>query len=127
LCEEFNDRHEIDVTFAEENVPRRIPPETALCLFRIAQEALQNVRKHSGANKAEVRLEGLGDNIHLSVSDRGRGFDPGNGARRDGIGIRSMEERLRLVEGRFAIHSWPLEGTRIDAWVPVHVAEPNPV
>jgi PAS domain S-box-containing protein len=127
LCEEFTARHEIDVVFVEQDVPRKIPPEAALCLFRIAQEALQNVRKHSRAKTAEVRLERMGDNVHLSVSDPGVGFDSANGARRDGIGIRSMEERLRLVKGSLAIHSRPLEGTRIEASVPFHVAEPNRV
>jgi signal transduction histidine kinase len=127
LSEEFADHHEIDVSFVEQNVPRKIPPEAALCLFRIAQEALQNVRKHSRASAAEVRLEGLGDIVHLSISDSGMGFDADNGARQNGIGIRSMEERLRLVKGTFAIHSRPLGGTRIEAWVPVEVAEPSKV
>lgn len=125
LCEEFKDHHDIDVTFSEENVPRKLPPDAALCLFRIAQEALQNVRKHSHANKADVRLVGLGNNVHLSIADPGMGFDSTNGARRGGIGIRSMEERLRLVKGRFAIHSRLMEGTRIDALVPIHAETPN--
>ena len=61
----------------EENVPRDIPKEVALCLFRITQEALQNVKKHSRADSAEVRVEGLEQKIHLSISDRGMGFDQG--------------------------------------------------
>jgi PAS domain S-box-containing protein len=119
LCEEFRDYHSIDVNFVEENVPRNIPREAALCLFRITQEALQNVKKHSHADSAEVRAEGLEQKIHLSISDRGTGFDQGAASRQGGIGIRSMEERVRLVGGQFAVHSRPMEGTKIDVWVPI--------
>ena len=119
LCEEFRDYHSIDVNFVEDNVPRSIPREVALCLFRITQEALQNVKKHSHADSAEVRAEGLEQKIHLSISDRGTGFDQGAASRQSGIGIRSMEERVRLVGGQFAVHSRPMEGTKIDVWVPI--------
>ena len=118
LCAEFQDYHSIAVNFVDENVPRGISREVALCLFRITQEALQNVNKHSHADSAEVRVEGLEQKIHLSVSDHGSGFDPKANSRDAGIGIRSMEERVKLVGGQFAIHSRPEEGTRIDVWVP---------
>ena len=119
LCEEFEDHYKIEVSFIAGNVPRNIQGEGALCLFRVAQEALQNVRKHSHAERAEVCVEGLTDKIHLSVCDGGKGFDPSTGPRQGGIGIRSIEQRLRLVNGQFAIRSSPTEGTRIDAWVPI--------
>ena len=119
LCAEFGDHHSIEINFVEENVPRNIPKEVALCLFRITQEALQNIKKHSHADSAEVRVEGLEQKIHLSISDRGTGFDQGAGSRRTGIGIQSMEERVRLVGGQFAVHSRPMEGTTIDVWVPI--------
>jgi PAS domain S-box-containing protein len=119
LCAEFSDYHSIDVNFVEENVPRNIPREVALCLFRITQEALQNVKKHSCADSAEVRVEGLERKIHLSISDRGAGFDQGVASRQSGIGIRSMEERVRLVGGQFSVHSRPMEGAKIDVWVPI--------
>ena len=119
LCAEFSEHHSIDVNFVEENVPRNIPSEVALCLFRITQEALQNVKKHSRADSAEVRAEGREQTIHLSISDRGTGFDQGAASRESGIGIRSMEERVRLVGGQFAVHSRPMEGTKIDVWVPI--------
>jgi PAS domain S-box-containing protein len=119
LCTEFSDYHSIDVNFVEENVPRNIPREVALCLFRVTQEALQNVKKHSFADSAEVRVEGFGQKIHLSISDRGAGFDQGAASRQSGIGIRSMEERVRLVGGQFAVHSRPMEGAEIDVWVPI--------
>ena len=116
---EFRDYHAIDVNIVEENVPRHIARDVSLCLFRIAQEALQNVKKHSCADSAEIRVECVEREIHMSISDTGSGFDSATVSRQDGIGIRSMEERVRLVAGRFAIHSRPSEGTRIDVWVPV--------
>jgi PAS domain S-box-containing protein len=119
LCAEFKDYHSIDVNFVEESVPRNIPREAALCLFRITQEALQNVKKHSRADSAEVRAEGLEQKIHLSISDCGTGFDQGAASRKSGIGILSMEERVRLVGGQFTVHSRPMEGTKIDVWVPI--------
>jgi PAS domain S-box-containing protein len=118
-CEEFQDYHSIVVNFADANVPRGISREVALCLFRITQEALQNVKKHSHADSAEVRVEGLESKIHLSVCDRGSGFDSETTTKQTGIGIRSMEERVRLVGGQIVIHSLPTEGTKIDVWVPM--------
>jgi signal transduction histidine kinase len=119
LCKEFREYHSIDVSFLEENVRPDIAGEVGLCLFRIAQEALQNIQKHSGANSAEIRLETVGEKIHLSISDDGSGFDPMAAPKGEGIGIRSMEERVRLVKGEFVIGARPMEGTRIDVWVPL--------
>jgi PAS domain S-box-containing protein len=122
FCEEFAQQQEIQVDFAHENVPRGIPADAALCMFRITQEALRNIRRHSGANRAEVRLEQLDGRLHLSVSDCGRGFDSKKPPAEHGIGIRSMEERLRLLGGKLEIESRPMEGTRIDAWLPLKMA-----
>jgi PAS domain S-box-containing protein len=119
LCREFADQQQIQVMFDHENVPSRVPEDAALCLFRIAQEALRNVKRHSGANEAEVHLEGVDENLHLSISDRGKGFDPNARSKKSGIGIRSMQERLRSLGGHLEIHSRPMEGTRIDAWLRV--------
>jgi PAS domain S-box-containing protein len=119
LCSEFADYHSIGINFEEANVPRYISKEIALCLFRITQEALQNVKKHSGADCADVRLEGVEHEIHLSVSDNGSGFDPRGPSRQDGIGIRCMEERVRQVQGQFLIRARPMEGTEIDVRVPI--------
>jgi signal transduction histidine kinase len=117
FCEEFAGQQELHVDFAYENVPRAIPGEISLCLFRVTQEGLRNVKRHSGADRAEVRLEGVAQELHLSVSDRGRGFDSNGGSPSGGIGLRSMEERLRLLGGNLQIRSRPMEGTRIDAWL----------
>jgi PAS domain S-box-containing protein len=121
FCEEFAEQQEIQVDFAHENVPRGIPADAALCLFRVTQEGLRNIKRHSGANKAEVRLEASEKKLHLSITDQGRGFVVNKHSPRDGIGIRSMEERLRSLGGQLEISSRPMEGTRINAWLPLKV------
>ena len=122
FCVEFSDQQDIEVDFASENVPHGIPGDATLCIFRIAQEALRNVKKHSGANRAVVRLEWAGDRLHLSVSDLGKGFDSNKPSAEHGIGIRSMEERLRLLGGQLEIQSLLMEGTILDAWLPFKIA-----
>lgn len=120
---EFAGQQGIQVDFSHESVPLGIPGDLALCLFRVVQEGLRNVKRHSGAYRAEVHLEGTKDGIRLTISDKGKGFDPGTNSSH-GIGIHSMEERLRILGGKFEISSRPTEGTRIDAWVPFTVSEP---
>ena len=122
FCQEFAEQQQMQVHFAHENVPHAIPADVALCLFRITQEGLRNIKRHSGANRAEVRLEGVEEKLHLSVVDWGRGFDSNRRSPQSGIGIRSMEERLRSLGGRLEVHSQPMEGTRIDAWLPFKAA-----
>jgi len=119
FCKEFAAQRGIQVVFCHEDVPHSVPPDIALCLFRIVQEGLRNVRKHSGAAHAEVRIEKVDDTLHLSISDDGVGFDVEDGARPRGLGLWSMRERVRLVSGRFEIHSDEQKGTRIDVWTPI--------
>jgi signal transduction histidine kinase len=76
------------------------------------------VKRHSGADQANIRIDWSGENLHLTVSDRGKGFDSGTPPAGGGIGIWSMQERVRLIGGRFEIQSHPMQGTRIDAWLP---------
>jgi signal transduction histidine kinase/ABC-type uncharacterized transport system substrate-binding protein len=117
LCKEFDDRHGIGIDFSSEDIPKGVPSDVALCLFRIVQEALQNLKKHSGVVKAEVRLRRTGNRIVVSIRDEGRGFDARiNGD--PGLGIRSMRERARLAGGHLKIYSQPGRGTRIEATVP---------
>jgi PAS domain S-box-containing protein len=122
FCEEFAKQKELQVDFIHGNVPRGVPAEVELCLFRVTQEGLRNIKRHSGAERAEVHLEVSGEDLHLSVVDRGKGFDVNKLSRRNGIGLRSMEERLRSLGGHLQINSRPAEGTRIDAWLPSRVA-----
>ena len=119
FCKEFNAQQGMQVEFSHQDVPRSVSPEVALCLFRIVQEGLRNVQKHSGAAHARVRLRTVDDMLHLAIFDDGVGFDAKDGAGRQGLGLWSMHERVRLVGGRFEIHSEKQKGTKIDAWAPI--------
>ncbi len=119
LCKEFAARQGIEIAFCSENIPPGVHPNVALCLFRIVQESLQNLKKHSGAARAQVNLHKTGDRLFLSVCDDGAGFDAKETGNKVGLGIRGMRERVRLVGGQFEIHSEPGKGTRIEACVPL--------
>ena len=126
FCAEFTEQQNLQVDFFQDDVPAVTSQDQALCLFRVVQEALKNVKKHSDADRAEVRLERSGGELHLQVVDRGKGFDLKAHAPGRGIGIRSMQERLHLFGGELEVHSKPRVGTRIDAWLPIQSA-PNEV
>jgi signal transduction histidine kinase len=93
------------------------PKEVTLCLFRIVQEALRNVVKHSGAAEAKVELSGHGDRIDLCISDSGAGFSPESAKGIGGLGLISMRERL--VGGHLSVESQSARGTMIHARVPL--------
>jgi signal transduction histidine kinase len=120
FCREFSESHQLHVYFAHDHIPNQIPKDMALCLFRIVQEALRNVVKHSGATEANVELSGFSDRIELRVSDSGVGFDPQSDKGRGGLGLLSMSERLRLIGGDLTVESEPLHGTRIRVRAPLH-------
>jgi PAS domain S-box-containing protein len=117
LCQELRHSHALDVTFTHDPDPGTVPPAAALCLYRIAQEALRNVIKHSGSQRATVSLTGTEDTLQLRITDDGIGFDPA--AVTEGLGLVSMRERLSLIGGTIAIDSRPSGGTRIDVRIPV--------
>ena len=119
FCKEFTLQRGIQVAFSHKDVPHSVRPDISLCLFRIVQEGLRNVQKHSGAAHAQVRIETMDGTLHLSISDDGAGYDVKDGAGRHGLGLRSMRERVRLVGGRFEINSRVQKGTRIDVWAPL--------
>jgi len=121
LCQEFSSRNGTEIRFSSENVPKGIRPDVALCLFRLVQEALQNLKKHSGVVKAEVTLHRTGNRIFVSIRDEGKGFDA-KVNREPGLGIRSMRERARLAGGHLKIHSESGKGTTIEATVPLQLA-----
>ena len=118
FCKEFAKQHEVTIDVADENVPTHIPKEVALCLFRVAQEALQNGVKYSGVNRFSVELRGTADDVQLTVKDLGAGFDVEKAKRSRGLGLLSMEERVHLVGGRFEIESRLGFGTEVVAVVP---------
>jgi NO-binding membrane sensor protein with MHYT domain/signal transduction histidine kinase len=124
LVAELSDRHGISIAFTHTLLPAALPSEVALCLFRIAEESLANVAKHSKARSAQVHIGGAADGIHLTVEDAGEGFDVTGARGRAGLGLVSMRERLRILHGTLRIDSAPARGTRIDVWIPQASASP---
>jgi len=120
FCTDFSQRQQVETDFTHEDVPRNVPPEISLCLFRVLQEALHNAAKHSGVRHFDVILRGASDRIELTVRDAGLGFDSMIARNGRGLGLVSMEERMQLVKGTFSIESRPQQGTTIRAGVPLH-------
>ena len=118
LCRELAAQQNVQINFSSDAILGSVHPDVALCLFRIVQEGLRNSRKHSGANKAQVALREQGDKLYVSVRDEGCGFDVNELDKKSGLGVRSMEERVHFLGGKFAIHSEPGKGTVVEAWVP---------
>jgi signal transduction histidine kinase len=112
FCQELWTQHHLQVRFSHERVPRTIPREVALCLYRIVQEALQNVIRHSGVMEAEVQLTGSTDELLLRISDAGSGF-VADATRWTGLGLTSMRERVRSLGGEIVVQAAPGRGTRI--------------
>ena len=92
---------------------------TALCLYRVVQEALRNIAKHADARRVDVTVRRLEDEVQIVVADDGKGFDLAKARAQDGLGLRSIEERVRLVGGRLSIETAPHKGTTITVWVRV--------
>jgi PAS domain S-box-containing protein len=118
-CREFSKQHHLQIQFVEHDVPRSLPKNITLCIYRIVQEALWNVVKHSGTREVEIELTGSPVTVDLCVTDSGAGFDPELIQGKGGLGLISMRERLRLVGGELHIESQPSRGTRINAGVPI--------
>jgi PAS domain S-box-containing protein len=124
FCEEFSSKNDVTVEFKPEKVPDHLPGDVSLCLFRVAQEALQNAVKHSGVHRFSVDLRGTEEQVRLEVSDAGVGFSVETAMRNGGLGLVSMPERVHLVKGTFSVESKLYAGTRIVATVPL-IAEPH--
>jgi PAS domain S-box-containing protein len=119
LCHELHQVHQFEIEFGHDGVPSDLSPEISLCLYRVAQECLNNVIKHSRARTSNVTLLGTGDEIVLLVSDTGVGFDADSPSIKRGLGLVSMKERLRLVRGSLSVESRPSQGTQITVSVPL--------
>ena len=119
FCEELSNRHDVTIDVRFENIPTAQPREISLCLYRVLQEALQNVVKHGGARHARVSLIGRVNTIELTVEDSGAGFDPHEAMRGPGLGLTSMKERLKAIGGQLAVHSQRGRGTTIHAVAPL--------
>ena len=116
-CREFGERQRIEINFSGD-VSTPIGFQIGICLFRVTQEALHNVAKHSEAQAVEVRLYEISNEIHLVIKDEGKGFDMEGAKAASGSGLASMQERARLVNGTIAIESKPMKGTTIHVRVP---------
>jgi len=117
FCRELSERQNINIDFRCDGIPQDLSNEIALCLFRVLQEALQNAVKYSGVEAFEVFLMGASGSIELRVHDSGAGFDPASVNNGHGLGLTSMKERLRSVNGELSIESKPGHGTTIHARV----------
>lgn len=119
-AERFSCQHGVAAEVTLTGLPEVVPPEPALCLYRVTQEALRNVARHAGARTVHVSLRGRDGGLQLAVHDDGAGFAPEiTSASRKGLGLRSMRERVRLLRGTIDIESAPGRGTTVAAWVPL--------
>jgi PAS domain S-box-containing protein len=123
-CANFSQRERITVVYQATDVPDAVPREVALCLYRVAQEALRNLAKHAAVSQAAVTLAATDAELLLRIRDEGIGFDPGELRFQPGLGLSSMEERVRLVEGQLGIQSATGQGTTIEVRVPLTVRNP---
>jgi len=118
LCNVIADRQPVKIQFSARSVPRKLPTDLALCLFRVCQEALSNIVKHSRCSRVQVKLVLKPATLELAVTDNGIGFEP-DVRHGHGLGLVSMEERLHLVGGRLSVRSASRKGTSVFASVPM--------
>jgi PAS domain S-box-containing protein len=124
FCRELSKQQSVDIAFSCQNVPDDVPQDVALCLFRVLQEAVTNAVKHAGVRRVTVTLRGTDDEIRLDVVDTGIGFDQRTAMKGRGLGLISMQERVRLVDGNIVIESRPGQGTAVRVRMPLGLAAP---
>ncbi len=118
MCRDV-DRAGLRVHFADHRIPRQVHDDISLTLYRVMQEGLHNVRKHSGTSEVEADLSKVSNALILRLRDHGRGFDRSKAESAGGLGLSSMRERLSSVGGSLLIQSAPGEGTLLEARVPL--------
>ncbi len=119
LCKDLSRQQGIQVEFDHRQIPRSIAEDVALCLYRIVQEALHNVVKHTESESAQVELHGDSGAITLRIADSGGGFDPEAVEGKGGLGLANIRERVRLVGGEISIRSEPAKGTQLEISIPI--------
>jgi two-component system sensor histidine kinase UhpB len=124
-CRQFEREHGLSVTFKADGELDPVPPDVALCLYRVTQEGLGNAARHAGARETWVTIRREGDDVVLAIGDDGRGFDLAEG-RRLGLGLISLDERVRLVQGRLTIDTQRQAGTEIRVVVPLSESRDAP-
>ena len=125
VCRDMSGQHGLEVDFRHDDAPLGLDPALSLSLYRIAQGALHNVVKHSGAGSAVVELRRTDEGLELVISDEGCGFDAG-ATRGTGLGLVSMRERARLMSGECRITAAAGRGTRVAVRVPLSTIEQTP-
>jgi PAS domain S-box-containing protein len=120
FCEEFGEQQKVEIDFEAHDLPSALSPDISLCLFRVLQEALHNSAKYSGARHFKVRSWGTPNEVHLTVSDSGSGFDVDLAKAGRGLGLISMDERLKILKGTLSIQSQLNRGTTVHAVVPLN-------
>jgi PAS domain S-box-containing protein len=118
-CAMFRKRTGIVVNFRAENIASEVPPNVAVCLYRIIQEGLRNISRHAGATEVAISLVGENQAIHLRIRDNGKGFDPAQKKSQVGLGLDSMQERAYLIGADFSVTSQPGQGTAIEVLAPL--------
>ena len=121
FCNEFTKQQKLEINFKNHDLPSTLPPDVSLCFFRVLQEALHNSAKYSGAKHIDVEFWATPNEVYLTVSDSGEGFDLKAAREGLGLGLISMEERLKVVGGDLLIESQPKHGTTIQARVPLRL------
>jgi signal transduction histidine kinase len=118
LCRNISTESGVHVRFESVGLTAEVPEDSALCIFRVAQEALQNAVKHSAARNIEARVVATPSGLTLRISDDGTGFDRTR-PRPEGLGLLTMRERVELMGGKLTIETGRGNGTTIEAWVPL--------
>jgi signal transduction histidine kinase len=121
-CEHVVDTTQLRLDLDVNEIPEQVPPDVALCLFRITQESLRNIARHASANRVVIRLRRLNGGLQLTVKDNGQGFNPEGPRVKASLGLASMRQRVALLGGQLEIDSKPFQGTTISAWVPIKEA-----
>jgi PAS domain S-box-containing protein len=119
LCSKYWNKHRLEIDLHVRKLDSSLPPDVALCLFRVVQEALANVLKHANTKKALVKVVQDSRKVRLTVKDFGVGFDPA--IQSGGIGLISMRERLSFCGGALSVKSAPNRGTEITAEVTIKI------
>jgi len=115
FCREISRREGADVAFSHDAVPAGLPPDVALALFRVLQEAVANALEHGSVTQVAVTLGGDSEEIRLEIADRGAGFDPDSQSVQSGLGLVGMRERMRMIGGELTIESRKGAGTIVRA------------
>jgi|SRR5215813_2244847 len=116
LCGQVEKQYHFAIDLQAHDPVKTVSREVELCIYRVAQEALHNMAKHSGADRAVVRLGNAGAMLRLEISDNGKGFNPDEPSQ--GLGLASMRERLSIIGGNLEVKSAPGRGTLLSAQVP---------